>query len=129
MAARVEARGDGAPLGTPALLATRFHSATHAAEPAERGAHPEVRDDLQLLPWLALGPNFLRESGEHRSLIDDALKIARERAAVGALPLVLALVARDEATSDRWPVAEAGGHSASLCRSAAKEAAWRISAV
>jgi DNA-binding CsgD family transcriptional regulator len=70
-------------------------------------ASPEVRDDLQLLPWLGLGPNFLRESGGHRSLIDDALKIARDRAAVGALPLVLALVARDEATSDRWPVAEA----------------------
>ena len=37
----------------------------------------------------------------------DALDGARDRSAVGALPLVLDLLARDQATSDRWAVAEA----------------------
>jgi DNA-binding CsgD family transcriptional regulator len=66
----------------------------------------QLRDDLQLLPWLVLGPNFLRESGLGRSLLEHALKTARGRAAVGSLPLVLSLVARDQATSDRLAVAE-----------------------
>ena len=46
----------------------------------------ELHDDLRLLPWLTLAPIFLREADVGRSLIEHALKIARERAAVGALP-------------------------------------------
>ena len=52
-------------------------------------------------------PMFLRETGAGRSLLDDALRAARDRAAVGALPYVLNLIARDQATTDRWAVAEA----------------------
>ena len=36
-----------------------------------------------------------------------ALQTARSRAAVGALPFALNLIARDQATTDRWAVAEA----------------------
>ncbi len=67
----------------------------------------ELRDDLALLPWLGLGPIFLREAGAGRSLLEHALRAARARAAVGALPFVLNLIARDQATSDRWAIAEA----------------------
>ena len=52
-------------------------------------------------------PIFLREAGVGRSLIEHASRTARERAAVGALPFVLGLLARDQATTDRWAVAEA----------------------
>jgi DNA-binding CsgD family transcriptional regulator len=66
----------------------------------------ELRDDLQLIPWLALGPLFLRETGAGRPLLEHALRTARDRAAVGALPFVLNLIARDQAATDRWAVAE-----------------------
>ena len=79
--------------------------AIHEAITLVEGA-PELHDDLRLLPWLTLGPIFLRETDVGRSLIEHALKIARERAAVGALPFVLGLLARDQATTDRWAVAE-----------------------
>jgi ATP/maltotriose-dependent transcriptional regulator MalT len=79
--------------------------AIHEAITLVEGA-PELHDDLRLLPWLTLAPIFLREADVGRSLIEHALKIARERAAVGALPPVLGLLARDQATTDRWAVAE-----------------------
>ncbi len=71
------------------------------------GASLELRDDLQLVPWLAIAPIFLREAGTGRALLDRALDVARERSAVGTLPLVLDLIAVDHATTDRWAVAEA----------------------
>lgn len=67
----------------------------------------ELRDDLELLPWLALGPIVLRQAGPERALLEDALRTARARAAVGTLPAVLNLLARDQATTDRWAIAEA----------------------
>ncbi len=70
-------------------------------------ASPELRDDLRLIPWLAIAPIFLREAGTGRALLDRALEVARERSAIGALPLVLDLIALDHATTDRWAVAEA----------------------
>jgi DNA-binding CsgD family transcriptional regulator len=59
-----------------------------------------------VLPWLVLAPLFLRERRAGRELIDQALEAARARAAVGALPFLLNLVARDQSTTDRWAVAE-----------------------
>jgi DNA-binding CsgD family transcriptional regulator len=67
----------------------------------------EVRDDLRLLPWLAVAPLFLRQTSTGRSLLGHALQTARSRAAVGVLPFALNLIARDQATTDRWAVAEA----------------------
>jgi len=66
----------------------------------------ELRDDLRLLPWLAVAPLFLRQSDAGRSLLGHALQTARSRAAVGVLPFALNLIARDQATTDRWAVAE-----------------------
>lgn len=66
----------------------------------------ELRDDLQLVHWVVVGPVFLRESGVGRPLIEHALRTARARSAVGVLPFALNLVARDQATPDRWAVAE-----------------------
>jgi DNA-binding CsgD family transcriptional regulator len=94
--------GGDAAAGTEAI-----HEAVALAE-----SSAELRDDVQLLPWLALGPIFLREAGAGRALLEHALSAARERAAVGMLPYVLNLVAREKATSDRWAVAEANYHEA-----------------
>ena len=57
--------------------------------------------------WLAVAPIFLRETGIGRSLLEHALPTARSRAAIGALPFVLNLIARDDATTDHWISAEA----------------------
>ncbi len=80
--------------------------ALHEAVTLAEGS-AEVRGDLRLLPWLAVLPLFLRESGTGRSLLEHALQTARVHAAVGVLPFALNLIARDQATSDRWAVAEA----------------------
>jgi DNA-binding CsgD family transcriptional regulator len=50
---------------------------------------------------------FLREAESGRSLIERALLAARARSAIGELPLVLNLIARDDATTDHWTSAEA----------------------
>src|SRR5277367_101229 len=89
--------GGDAAAGTEAL-----HEAVTLAENSA-----ELRDDLRLLHWLAVAPLFLREDGAGRSLLGHALQTARSRAAVGVLPLALNLIARDQATTDRWAVAEA----------------------
>jgi DNA-binding CsgD family transcriptional regulator len=88
--------------GDAAAGAEDLHEAIKLAE-----SSADLREDLQLLPWLAMGPMFLRETGAGRSLVDDALRTARDRAAVGALPYMLNLIARDQAATDRWAVAEA----------------------
>jgi DNA-binding CsgD family transcriptional regulator len=88
--------------GHAAAGAEALHEAVTLAE-----SSAEVRDDLRLLPWLAMAPLFLREASTGRSLLDHALQAARAHAAVGALPLALNLIARDQATTDGWTVAEA----------------------
>ena len=87
--------------GDAAAGAVSLHAATALAE-----GSAELRDDARLVPWLATGPIFLRETGAGRSLLEHALASARARAAVGALPFVLNLIARDLAGADRWAVAE-----------------------
>ena len=81
--------------------------AVHEADVALAENSAGLCEDLQLIPWLALGPLFLREAAAGRSLLRQALQTARDRAAVGALPLVLSLIARHEAATDSWAVAEA----------------------
>ena len=88
--------------GDAAAGAEALHRAVALADGA-----PELNDDLQLLPWLTLGPIFLRKADVGRSVLAQALETARARAALGELPFVLFLLARDQATSDRWAVAEA----------------------
>jgi DNA-binding CsgD family transcriptional regulator len=88
--------------GDAAAGAEALHQAVMLAENSA-----EVRGDLRLLHWLAVAPLFLREDGAGRSLLEHALQTARSRAAVGVLPFALNLIARDQATTDRWAVAEA----------------------
>jgi DNA-binding CsgD family transcriptional regulator len=68
---------------------------------------PELQLDPSLIAWATHGPLWLREAERGRALIDQALRIAREQGAVGSLPYLLQLVARDHATSDRWSLSEA----------------------
>ena len=67
----------------------------------------ELRDDPRLLAWAALGPLWLREADAGRGLIDRASERARHESALGFLPYLLHHIARDQATTDRWPAAEA----------------------
>jgi DNA-binding CsgD family transcriptional regulator len=87
--------------GDAAAGAEAIHEAIALAE-----SSAELRDDLQLLPWLTIGPIFLRETGTGRGLLEHALRTARARGAVAAIPFVLNLLGRDQATTDRWAVAE-----------------------
>ncbi|MBV9607458.1 MAG: helix-turn-helix domain-containing protein [Solirubrobacterales bacterium] len=68
---------------------------------------PELLEDPGLLPWLATAPMFLRQAGAGRPLLDQTLDVARDRAALGTLPFVLNLLAKDQATTDQWAVAAA----------------------
>jgi DNA-binding CsgD family transcriptional regulator len=61
----------------------------------------------RLAPCLVLGVLFLRESGTGRGLVASVVDALRERSDLGVLPLLLFLVARDQATQDRWDTAEA----------------------
>ena len=87
--------------GDAAAGAEAVHEAIKLAE-----GSPGLREDLDLMPWLAVGPLFLRETGAGRTLLEDTLRAARDRAAVGALPYLLNLLARDQSATDRWAVAE-----------------------
>jgi DNA-binding CsgD family transcriptional regulator len=88
--------------GDAAAGAAAVHEAIKVAE-----GTPGLREDLELVPWLAMGPLFLRETEAGRSLLAETLRTARDRAAVGVLPYLLNLIARDQAVTDHWPVAEA----------------------
>lgn len=66
----------------------------------------ELRDDSGMLGWAALGPLLLRETEVGRDLIDRAFERVRAQAALGALPSLLHLLARDQATTDQWAAAE-----------------------
>ena len=79
-------------------------STRRAVEILERS--DQLRDDPALLAWAALGPLLLRERDTGRGLIERAAASARAQAALGALPYVLHLLARDQATTDEWAAAE-----------------------
>jgi DNA-binding CsgD family transcriptional regulator len=66
----------------------------------------ELRGDPGLLAWAALGPLWLREADTGRGLIDRAFELARANAALGTLPNLLHVLARDQATTDQWAAAE-----------------------
>ncbi len=88
--------------GDAAAGAEVLHDAVTLAENSV-----DLHEDFRLIPWLTLGPMFLRQAGTGRPLLEHALRMTRARAAVGALPLVLNLIARDQAATDRWAAAGA----------------------
>ena len=67
----------------------------------------ELRDDPELQIWAAVGPLWLRETDAGRALIERAFDRARAEAAVGVLPALLHILARDQATTDQWSAADA----------------------
>ena len=75
-------------------------------------ASPHLRRNPRLLTWTAMGPIWLRETGEARALVDEAVETARQQAAIGVLPFLLNHTARDQAASDRWTAGQAGYHEA-----------------
>jgi DNA-binding CsgD family transcriptional regulator len=68
-------------------------------------ASPATADDPLRPAWEVLGPLFLRESSSGRELVARAVGEVRSRCALGRLPYLLFLTARDEATTSRWPEA------------------------
>jgi DNA-binding CsgD family transcriptional regulator len=88
--------------GDAAAGARSLHEAVAIADTT-----PGVLDDATLLPWLVLDPLFLREAEAGRRRLDAVLSATRERTAIGVLPLVLNLCARDQTMSERWRLGEA----------------------
>ena len=68
----------------------------------------ELSSDPALLVWASVGPLWLRETSAGRDIIERAFDRARELVAVGVLPSLLHMFARDEATTEHW--AEAAAH-------------------
>jgi DNA-binding CsgD family transcriptional regulator len=75
-----------------------------------RGAleHRVERDaDAQWwMRWTMIAPLFLRESGPSRLAAAQVLESVREQAAVGMLPFLLTLIAKDAAASASWAHAD-----------------------
>ena len=80
-------------------------AARRAVEILERS--DELRDDPWLLAWAGWGPLWLREAETGRHLLGRAFDEARTRAALGVLPGMLHVLARDQATTDAWLPAQA----------------------
>jgi DNA-binding CsgD family transcriptional regulator len=79
-------------------------SARQAIEILE--ASEELREDSGTLGWAAFGPLLLRETTAGRGLLERAFERVRAQAALGALPNLLQLLARDQATTDQWAAAQ-----------------------
>ncbi|HZI96538.1 MAG TPA: AAA family ATPase, partial [Actinomycetales bacterium] len=75
---------------------------------AELGSSEGLAAEPERRAWLMLGPLWLRESDAGRDLVQRVVTDARERSAVGVLPWLLYLVAKYDATTDRWAEAEVG---------------------
>lgn len=69
-----------------------------------------LRADPLRADWLTLGPLYLREEGQYRDLIRQALQDTRAGVALGALAHLLFHVALDDASGDRWSRAETEYH-------------------
>src|SRR4029077_20994279 len=65
-------------------------------------AVPSDSVDPLLLMCAGIAGLFLREAQVGRDLLDRALKQARDRAPTAALPMVLFMLGRDAAATDRW---------------------------
>ncbi len=105
--------------GDAASGAQALHEAVAIAD-----VDAEPANEPALLPWIALGPLFLRESETGRGRLESALRSVRERGAIGTLPLALTLIARDQATTDRWRLAEASYREATVLSRETDQRSW-----
>lgn len=92
--------------GVARILANRGGANQIRAGVELLAASGELRDDQRRLPWLMIGPLFLRDSDTGDEL-RRTVRETRADAAVGTLPSLLFLLARDEATTNHWVRAEA----------------------
>ncbi len=67
----------------------------------------ELDRDRRRQVWMVLAALFLRESGTGRALLQQAMLERRDQVALGTLPGLLFVLARDDATTDRWADAAA----------------------
>ena len=65
----------------------------------------DLHEDVQLMPWLVMGPLWLREAQAGRVLVTAAIEGARARAELGVLPWLLGRVARSHAATADWSTA------------------------
>ncbi|MDX6631531.1 MAG: hypothetical protein QOH00_3777, partial [Gaiellales bacterium] len=76
-------------------------------------AYEQLLDGPPLLwRWAVEAPLFLRETRTARATFARAIASARDRGVAGALSSLLTLLARDAATTDRWPEARASYYEA-----------------
>ncbi|HKW58687.1 MAG TPA: LuxR C-terminal-related transcriptional regulator, partial [Candidatus Dormibacteraeota bacterium] len=68
---------------------------------------PSDSVDPLLILCTGIAGLFLREAQVGRQLLDRALRQARERAPTAALPMILFMLGRDAAATDRWSIARA----------------------
>ncbi len=101
--AKVLAGGDGIEQITEAVRRAEAPAVVAAVRQHDGVDHSFPVD----LTWLVLGPMFLRDSSSGRALVQAAVDDQRGRSAIGALPHLLFHIARDKATTDDWPGAEA----------------------
>ncbi|TDW66455.1 helix-turn-helix transcriptional regulator [Kribbella pratensis] len=66
----------------------------------------ELDRDRRRQVWMVLAALFLRETGTGRAMLQQAMLERREQVALGTLPGLLFVLARDDATTDRWADAE-----------------------
>ncbi|MEV5966719.1 AAA family ATPase [Kribbella sp. NPDC051952] len=81
---------------------------------AGQGGTSQIRTAIALAPtdeldrdrrrqvWMVLAVLFLRQSGAGRAMLQQVMLERREEVALGALPGLLFVLARDDATTDRW---------------------------
>lgn len=84
------------------------HGAARIRTAMSQPLDPVDDGDPWRLKWALIGPLFLREAGAAREAMAHAVQEVRARAAVGMLPFLLTLIARDDASSTGWADAEAG---------------------
>jgi DNA-binding CsgD family transcriptional regulator len=70
-------------------------------------ASPELRDDLDLTPWLGVVPVFMRSGDASYEPLIRAIALARDRGAVGVLPVALFFLGVGLSATGRWPQAAA----------------------
>ena len=104
-------------IGTARVLAGRPGVQWIRAAVTELGEDGERHQDPRRSDWLVIGALFLRESRAGRDLVARVVTDLRARTALGALPNLLFLTARDDATTDRWRSALTGfGEGIALAR-------------
>jgi len=92
-------------------------------------AVPSDSVDPLLLMCAGMAGLFLREAQVGRDLLDRALKQARERAPTAALPMVVFMLGRDAAATDRWSLARAQYEEAERVARETTQFTWLAGAV